>query len=89
MQTTSQLIGVGAGEYSVTVIDANGCDETANIEIGGPDSILEVRATATRSTCRVCDDAILNAESSGGSDVGKITSSVSLGSLLLDNSRVF
>lgn len=47
--TTQEITGIGAGSYSVTVTDANGCQEVANIEVTEP-ALLTVAMSGTNDT---------------------------------------
>lgn len=47
---TEDLNGIGAGQYALTAIDANGCVLNANYEITQPDAIL-ITATQVNDSC--------------------------------------
>lgn len=49
-QTTSAATGLSAGNYSVTITDANGCTATTTISITQP-AALSASVTTTNSTC--------------------------------------
>jgi gliding motility-associated-like protein len=48
-QTTPTAIGLAAGSYTVTVIDANGCQGAAVVVVGQPAGLLDVNAIVTSS----------------------------------------
>lgn len=48
--TTAELSGIGAGEYTVSVANENGCEASANIALGEP-SLLQASASAVDITC--------------------------------------
>ncbi|PCJ89614.1 MAG: hypothetical protein COA57_01730 [Flavobacteriales bacterium] len=63
--TSSTETGLTAGSYSVTVIDTNGCIETANANIsnvGGP----TVTAVITDASCQAISDGAVDITVSGG-----------------------
>lgn len=65
-QTTQTATNLGAGSYTVTITDANGCSEVGNAtvgNIGGPQGT----ATATDVTCNGDSDGTATITPSGGS----------------------
>ncbi len=63
---TSQDIGsLAAGNYSVTVTDANGCTANTNLTITEPTAI-QISQVQTNITCKNGDDGALNISVSGG-----------------------
>ncbi len=63
--TSSNLSGVGAGQYFVTVTDANGCSKTAykNLIATSP---IEVGMASTPVTCLYANDGSISANPVGG-----------------------
>jgi hypothetical protein len=57
--TSQDLVNVSAGSYSVTVMDANGCDAVASFVVTQPDEI-ELTSTTPSITC-------------GGTETGTVT----------------
>lgn len=64
--TTQDLTGIGAGTYTVTVTDANGCSTTASIAVGQPTSSLTVAPSNSGNVCAAGSTASLNANATGG-----------------------
>ncbi len=66
--TTQDLNGVGAGTYSVTVRDNNGCTEqrSETVPVSGPGTINVAINTITDATCNVSMDGGINITASGG-----------------------
>ncbi len=64
-----QLItGLDAGTYTVTVTDANGCQQVESISLSEPTISVEVTANITDSSCSEGDnDGIIDITPSGGS----------------------
>ncbi len=60
------LNDVSAGTYTVTAVDANGCEETLEITIGEPVSELLVSLDVTDPTCSGFTDGAVTAEADGG-----------------------
>ncbi len=48
-ETTENLTAVSAGNYIVTITDANGCEHTDNIEITQPDQLIVTESTSNVS----------------------------------------
>ncbi len=65
--TTPSVQGLAAGSYSVTVIDANGCQRTATILIEQPATVLTVTAQVTDAICEGPNGAI-NLTVTGGAE---------------------
>lgn len=64
--TAASLNGVGAGTYTVTVTDANGCQAAAVAQLGNPDA-LAVDAVASGVACVGDDNGSIQLSGSGGS----------------------
>ena len=63
--TANPLINVGAGSYTLTLTDANGCELVETFEIVQPDAI-DVAIDLVPITCNSADDATLTAIVTGG-----------------------
>ena len=63
--TGSSISGIGAGSYSVTITDQNGCTAVRNFTITDPVP-LSVSLTATHVTCFGSNDGSVTALASGG-----------------------
>ncbi len=67
-ETTEGITGLSAGDYTVTVTDANGCTVVANTTVNpGSCQNLSVTATATTATCNGDSDGTATANVTGGS----------------------
>jgi uncharacterized repeat protein (TIGR01451 family) len=64
-QTTQTAIGLAAGDYSVTVTDANGCEATATVTITQPD-IIELTVSGVDPLCFGGNDGEASVSASGG-----------------------
>src|SRR5690606_19596521 len=62
---TSSVSNLGAGNYSLTVTDANGCDTVLSFVVNQPVS-LNVSVTTTDETCLTGNDGTATANVSGG-----------------------
>lgn len=65
-QTTAQISGLPAGNYTVTIMDANGCTASTTSSIGEP-SLLIPGATGTAASCFGGNDGTATAMATGGS----------------------
>lgn len=65
IQTTQSASGLSAGQYSVTVTDANGCIATGNVLITQPAPISN-NIQITNITCHNGNDGAITLTSSGG-----------------------
>lgn len=54
--TTPKITGLTAGNYSVTVTDANGCKKVSTITIQGKECLLTVVSSGTSVTCAGLED---------------------------------
>lgn len=63
--TTSAITGLAAGNYSLTITDANRCTLTQNVNITAP-ALLQVNVTATNVTCNGTATGSAQATVSGG-----------------------
>ncbi len=64
--TSEEITGLTAGDYTVTVTDANGCSNTASATITENDSIT-LQLNAIDATCESSDDGSVATVVSGGS----------------------
>ncbi|WP_420388570.1 PKD domain-containing protein [Roseivirga sp.] len=64
---TEDLTNIPAGNYSVTITDANGCTDTQSFTITEPPSALAVASSVSQITCNGAADGIINLTVSGGS----------------------
>ena len=65
--TTDTLSNVGAGTYSVTAIDANGCSTTASYTVGQATAIVVTVPNDTVPSCNsVTNNGTLSASATGG-----------------------
>jgi len=64
-QSSSTATGLSAGSYSVTVSDANGCQDIASVSIGQP-SALSASANSASVSCNGGNDGSASASASGG-----------------------
>ena len=63
--TTQTITGLGAGVYSVTVTEANGCKAIGNVQVGSP-APLNISATPTNVTCPGGSDGAIDVTVTGG-----------------------
>lgn len=66
-ENTAYVSGLCAGDYTVTAIDANGCNIVANVSISEPPPIT-VTATITPTTCFGSADGVISLQAQGGSN---------------------
>ncbi|NUM51615.1 MAG: gliding motility-associated C-terminal domain-containing protein [Flavobacteriales bacterium] len=64
-QTTQLAVGLCAGNYTVTLTDANGCTETQNVTINNP-SALTATSSSTNAVCDGVCDGSATANPAGG-----------------------
>ncbi|MFT6923370.1 MAG: gliding motility-associated-like protein [Crocinitomicaceae bacterium] len=65
VQTTPNLTGVGAGSYTLTVTDDNGCVTQSSVTLTEP-SLLTTSGTATTLLCNADSDGAITVTSTGG-----------------------
>ena len=70
MQTTPTATALPAGRFTVTVTDANGCNESINITIIEPTAVVAVISSSTSPTCNGIADGTATAMGSGGTEAG-------------------
>ncbi|WP_332737128.1 gliding motility-associated C-terminal domain-containing protein, partial [Flavihumibacter sp.] len=58
MADTKDISGIGAGDYSVTVTDINGCSVTKNIIVANTDVSIIATPTVADANCRTTDGSI-------------------------------
>ena len=63
-QTTSTATGLWAGNYTVTVTDANGCTAITSVTINQPPAVV-ANPTVTNAGCGLSDGSITLAPSGG------------------------
>jgi len=64
--TTASITGVGAGNYFVTITDANGCDDSSSVTITQPTTISLTVTVDSNATCNGNTDGGLTASATGG-----------------------
>ena len=64
-QTSNTFVNLGAGLYTIGVIDANGCSSTFTYEVSQP-SPLNVNMIPTMISCNGANDGQLNCQVTGG-----------------------
>lgn len=68
MQTTAQASGLAAGNYQITVTDANECTEVQSATVENTASDISVNFTVTDISCAGGDDGSITATAAGGSE---------------------
>ncbi|MEG9326955.1 T9SS type A sorting domain-containing protein [Salinimicrobium catena] len=64
---TQDLSGISAGSYSVTVTDANGCEDTlSGIEVDDPSNLEATATTVTNVSCYGFEDGAIDITVTGG-----------------------
>jgi hypothetical protein len=64
-QNTANAGSLGAGTYTCTINDANGCAASTVTTITEP-GLLSIHATSTNQTCSTCADGTVTANANGG-----------------------
>ncbi len=62
---TATITGLLAGNYTVNVIDANGCQQTCNFSIGSPNCNITLQISGTNPTCNGGSNGSINLVVSG------------------------
>lgn len=65
-QTTQTATGLCASSYIVTVVDANGCVQTASVSITGPNGLTSVITSQVNASCNAACDGTATVTASGG-----------------------
>ena len=65
-QNTDTAFNVGAGFYTVTITDANGCKDSANISMNQPNNLLASTIKINDVSCNGLNDGTAMASASGG-----------------------
>lgn len=66
LQTTQTAVALGAGTYTVNVIDANGCVNVDSVTVGTTTQILLTTDTVRNVTCNGAANAYVNISLAGG-----------------------
>ena len=64
--TTASIAGVGAGTYTITITDANGCSDDAQITITEPTSLIASAVADSMVSCNGWYDGGATASATGG-----------------------
>lgn len=64
--TADNLINIGAGTYTVTVTDANGCSSTQTSTLSQPTSSISANATTTAANCATGEMGSITIDATGG-----------------------
>lgn len=64
-QATQNISGLAAGNYSLTVTDANGCSASANTTLTDP-AIISLGTNTTNVSCNGGDDGVIDLSIAGG-----------------------
>lgn len=65
-ETTQDVSGLGAGTYSVTVTDNNGCSATETFTVTEP-SVISTTASITEVSCNSADSVVISVDDYNGS----------------------
>ncbi|MEC9209196.1 MAG: T9SS type A sorting domain-containing protein, partial [Bacteroidota bacterium] len=57
-QTTNIATGLSAGTYSCTITDANGCLDSASVDVVEPDEIISITSSIDASCYNYCDGSV-------------------------------
>lgn len=63
--TSEDVIAIGAGAYTLTVIDANGCEQVLGVVLDEPD-VIDATAVVTPLSCAGAADGAIDLTPSGG-----------------------
>ena len=65
-QTNQTATGLSAGNYDVTVVDANGCTSQTSVTIGNPGIVTGLVTVQQGVSCYGGSDGVLSGSGSGG-----------------------
>jgi hypothetical protein len=65
-QTTEDIMGIGAGSYTLTVIDANACTATRTIQLDAPQPLIGAIRVVNHVACSGGNSGVLEASAIGG-----------------------
>ena len=65
-QTSSSAYGLGAGNYNINVIDANGCESSNNVNITTPTGLSFNNINISEISCKGANDGEISINISGG-----------------------
>lgn len=65
-QTAATATNLGAGAYTATITDANGCTDVVNVQITEPPALIVGASAGTGATCENTANGTANASVSGG-----------------------
>ncbi len=65
-QVTESAVGLGAGTYTVTVTDANGCTDTSSVTITEPMVLVASTMVDSNASCNTFSDGGATAQATGG-----------------------
>lgn len=82
--TTFNTVNLSAGDYSVTITDANNCGAVFDFTLDDPEAI-EISSTSTSPTCAGGDDGSATIALNGGGDVFSIEWSTGDTTLMVTN----
>ncbi|HNU34026.1 MAG TPA: gliding motility-associated C-terminal domain-containing protein [Bacteroidia bacterium] len=64
--TSQNLLNVGAGTYSVTITDANGCTFATSVNVVGPTQLFAVTSSTTNAGCNGMQTGSVTLTATGG-----------------------
>jgi hypothetical protein len=67
--TTASITGVGAGTYSVTITDANGCTDSSSVTITEPTLLVSSSVVDSNLTCNSSGDGGATASAAGAGGI--------------------
>ena len=65
-QTSSSAYGLGAGNYNINVIDANGCESSNNVNVTTPTGLSFDNVNISEISCKGANDGEISINISGG-----------------------